>query len=126
VIRTRRKLRRRQKKLAKNKGIKTVFHSSYLSPLPVATTKIRCFGKPLSKHEKCYRVDQKTGVVIGRPTEHSPFVLHYHKNGKPIETVAIHQMEKKGFVEPEYDVKMAMWKAKKSKRVRVPAPIVSL
>jgi len=92
-----------------------VFKRSFFSPLPVAKSHIRCFheheskerrereskesvGKPESKKEKkCYRVDKKTGLVLGRPTDANPFVLSFGKNGKSVETPTGHAMQKKDF-----------------------------
>jgi hypothetical protein len=62
---------------------------------------------------------------LGKPSAHAPFVLNFGSNGQPIETPAHHSMEENGFQEPEYDEKLALWKQKKSKLVRVPVPIIS-
>jgi hypothetical protein len=64
-------------------------------------------------------------MLLGKPSAHAPFVLNFGSNGQPVETVEHHTMEANGFQEPEYDEKLSLWKPKKAKRVRVPAPVIS-
>jgi len=102
---------------------KRVFTANYFSPLPGPHPHVKCFKGRRDEHgrhhEKCYRVDRKTGKVIGRnPVQRMlPRVV--------VHTGTMHRMEKKGFQNAQYDEKLALWKPRKSKRTLAPAPVMS-
>jgi len=109
----------RQHEKARREGKRihpTVFKSTYLSPLPKPNPHVRCEGK--GHHKKCYAVDRKTGLVIGRPDK---LTIALNRNGQPVQTPVGLAMKHKGFQEPEYDERLQKWKPKKSKRTLVPA-----
>jgi len=102
----------------------TIFKASYFSPLPKPHPLVKCFGK--GEKTKCYSVDPKTKLVLGKPDRSRPFTLQSGVTGRGVvESYAHHAMEKSGFREPTYDDKLALWKPKKHKRTLVPAPIIS-
>jgi len=93
----------------------TVFKTSFFSPLPKPNKHVKCVGK--KHHKKCYRVDQKSGMLIGFPGDKKhPFALQFGVTGRSaVETPTVHMMEQKGFQDPEYnDAIMAKWKPKKN------------
>jgi len=121
------KLTEAKAKRAAKKGTdihRTTFTSSYFSPLPKPHPLVKCFGK--GEKTKCYSVDPKTKLVLGKPDRSRPFTLQSGVTGRGVvETYAHHAMEKNGFREPSYDEKLALWKPKKHKRTFVPAAIIS-
>jgi len=114
-----------------------VFKRSFFSPLPKESRHMRCYGK--GHKQKCYRVDERTGKVLGRDQDNMLWVvkakggkhLRFDRFGRRGDKERVHiqtpvglAMSKKGFQSPEYNDVMNKWKPKKSKRIKVPAGVV--